>query len=84
MPNLKRANRAADERVQTVLRSVSGNSQALAPNTKLMDLLKEARDKARASQLQAKNAFREAQLIRQEFYISGTQLRSPAQDQENI
>ena len=59
MPDLERANRAADERVQTVLRSVLGNSQAQAPNTELIDLMKEARDEARAGRIQAENTLRE-------------------------
>jgi len=80
MPDLERANRAADERVQTVLRSVLGNSQAQAPNTELIDLMKEARDEARAGRIQAENALRETQLIRQEFLRSSTQVGSPSQD----
>ena len=80
MPDLERANRAADERVQTVLRSVLGNSQAQAPNTELIDLIKEARDEARAGRIQAENALRETQLIRQEFLRSSTQVGSPSQD----
>ena len=80
MPDLERANRAADERVQTVLRSVLSNSQAQAPNTELIDLIKEARDEARAGRIQAENALRETQLIRQEFLRSSTQVGSPSQD----
>ena len=64
MPDLKRANRAADERVQTVLQSVSGNSQAYASNTELIDLMKEARDEARTGRIYAENTLRETQLFR--------------------
>ena len=64
MPDLERANRAADERVQTVLQSVSGNSQAYASNTELIDLMKEARDEARTGRIYAENALREPLLFR--------------------
>jgi hypothetical protein len=84
MPNLERANRAADEQVQTILQSVLGNSQAYASNTKLIDLIKKARDKARTGRIYAENALRETQLFRQEFLKDSTQVRSPSQDQENI
>jgi hypothetical protein len=78
MPDLERVNRAADERIQSALRSVSGNSQAQMPNIELMDLVKEVCDEARSRRIYAERALRETQLLRQEFLGGGTQIGSPS------
>lgn len=56
MPNLKRANLAADEWIQSALRLVLGNPQAQALNIELMDLVKEACDEARSRRIHTEKA----------------------------